>query len=94
MKSILELLSEEVGNAFEKAGYKKEAGKVSVSNRPDLCEYQCDGAMALAKEFKCAPKAIADAVVGILKDSNAFDSVEAVMPGFINMNISPVFLAD
>ena len=94
MKSILDLLSEEVGNAFEKAGYKKEAGKVSVSNRPDLCEYQCNGAMALAKEFKCAPKSIADAVVDILKDSNAFDSVEAVMPGFINMNISPVFLAD
>ena len=94
MKSILELLSEEVGNAFEKAGYKKEAGKVSVSNRPDLCEYQCNGAMALAKEFKCAPKAIADAVVESLKDSNAFDSVEAVMPGFINMNISSAFLAD
>ena len=94
MKSILDLLSEEVGNAFEKAGYKKEAGKVSVSNRPDLCEYQCNGAMALAKEFKCAPKAIADAVVGVLKDSSAFESVEAVMPGFINMNISPVFLSD
>ncbi|MBO4882677.1 MAG: arginine--tRNA ligase [Lachnospiraceae bacterium] len=94
MKSILDLLSEEVGGAFEKAGYKKEAGKVSVSNRPDLCEYQCNGAMALAKEFKCAPKAIADAVVEVLKDSNAFESVEAVMPGFINMNISPAFLAD
>ena len=94
MKSILELLSEEAGNAFEKAGYKKEAGKVSVSNRPDLCEYQCNGAMALAKEFKCAPKAIADAVVEILKDSSAFESVEAVMPGFINMNISSSFLSD
>ncbi len=94
MKSILDLLSEEVGSAFEKAGYKKEAGKVSVSNRPDLCEYQCNGAMALAKEFKCAPKAIADAVVEVLKDSSAFESVEAVMPGFINMNISPAFLAD
>lgn len=94
MKSILDLLSEEVGSAFEKAGYKKEAGKVSVSNRPDLCEYQCNGAMALAKEFKCAPKAIADAVVDVLKDSNALESVEAVMPGFINMNISPAFLSD
>ncbi|MCR5440968.1 MAG: arginine--tRNA ligase [Lachnospiraceae bacterium] len=94
MKSILDLLSEEVGSAFEKAGYKKEAGKVSVSNRPDLCEYQCNGAMALAKEFKCAPKAIADAVVEILKGSGAFESVEAVMPGFINMNISASFLSD
>ncbi|MBP5472334.1 MAG: arginine--tRNA ligase [Lachnospiraceae bacterium] len=94
MKSILDLLSEEVGSAFEKAGYRKGAGKVSVSNRPDLCEYQCNGAMALAKEAKCAPKSIADAVVEVLKDSTAFESVEAVMPGFINMNISPVFLAD
>jgi arginyl-tRNA synthetase len=94
MKSILDLLSEEVGSAFEKAGYKKETGKVSVSNRPDLCEYQCNGAMALAKEFKCAPKAIADAVVEILKGSGAFESVEAVMPGFINMNISASFLSD
>ncbi|MBO7095980.1 MAG: arginine--tRNA ligase, partial [Lachnospiraceae bacterium] len=94
MKSILDLLSNEVGNAFEKAGYKKEAGRVSVSNRPDLCEYQCNGAMALAKEFKCAPKAIADAVVEVLKGSSAFESVEAVMPGFINMNISASFLSD
>ena len=94
MKSILDLLSEEVGSAFEKAGYKKEAGKVSVSNRPDLCEYQCNGAMALAKEFKCAPKAIADAVVEVLKGSSAFESAEAVMPGFINMNISASFLSD
>ncbi|MBO7532254.1 MAG: arginine--tRNA ligase, partial [Lachnospiraceae bacterium] len=94
MKSILDLLSNEVGSAFEKAGYKKEAGRVSVSNRPDLCEYQCNGAMALAKEFKCAPKAIADAVVEVLKGSSAFESVEAVMPGFINMNISASFLSD
>jgi arginyl-tRNA synthetase len=92
MKKLLELLTEEVGSAFEKAGYKKEAGRVSVSNRPDLCEYQCNGAMALAKECKCAPKMIADAVVEVLKDSTVFDSVEAVMPGFINMNISADFL--
>ena len=93
MKKLLDLLTEEVGSAFEKAGYKKEAGRVSVSNRPDLCEYQCNGAMALAKECKCAPKMIADAVVEVLKDSTVFDSVEAVMPGFINMNISSDFLA-
>ncbi len=93
MKKLLDLLTEEVGSAFEKAGYKKEAGRVSVSNRPDLCEYQCNGAMALAKECKCAPKMIADAVVEVLKDSTVFDKAEAVMPGFINMNISADFLA-
>ncbi len=93
MKKLLDLLTEEVGSAFEKAGYKKEAGRVSVSNRPDLCEYQCNGAMALAKECKCAPINIANAVAEALKESSVFESAEAVMPGFINMNLSSEYLA-
>ena len=92
MKKLLDLLTEEVGAAFEKAGYKKEAGRVSVSNRPDLCEYQCNGAMALAKEQKCAPINIANAVAEVLKESSVFESVQAVMPGFINMNVSSGFI--
>ena len=57
MKKFLDLLSSEVGSAFEKAGYEKELGRVTISNRPDLCEYQCNGAMAGAKKYKKAPKA-------------------------------------
>ena len=94
MDKLLDLISKEVKDAFEKAGYKREAGKVSISNRPDLCEYQCNGAMALAKECKCAPINIANAVADALKGSTVFESVEAVMPGFINMNLSPAFLGD
>ena len=94
MEKLLDLISKEVMDAFEKTGYKREAGRVSVSNRPDLCEYQCNGAMALAKECKCAPINIANAVSDALKESWVFESVEAVMPGFINMNLSPAFLAD
>ncbi|MBO4617217.1 MAG: arginine--tRNA ligase, partial [Lachnospiraceae bacterium] len=93
MKKILELISEEVMSAFEKAGYDKAAGKVSVSNRPDLCEYQCNGAMALAKALKTAPINIANAVAENLKDSKVFSEVNAVMPGFINLNINPDFLS-
>ncbi|MBP5151446.1 MAG: arginine--tRNA ligase, partial [Lachnospiraceae bacterium] len=63
MKKILESISEEVMKAFKDAGYDEAAGKVNVSNRPDLCEYQCNGAMALAKQLKCAPIQIANAVV-------------------------------
>ncbi|MBO7600611.1 MAG: arginine--tRNA ligase [Lachnospiraceae bacterium] len=94
MKKLLELISDEMMNAFEAAGYKREAGRVTVSNRPDLCEYQCNGAMALAKEAKCAPIKIAGEVVEKLSDSNVFESVEAVMPGFINLNLKGDFLAD
>lgn len=93
MKKLLECISDEVMNAFEAAGYKREAGKVTVSNRPDLCEYQCNGAMALAKEAHCAPIQIANAVVEKLQGNSVISKAEAVMPGFINMFISEDFLA-
>ncbi len=94
MKKLLELITDEVMSAFEAAGYERTAGKVNVSNRPDLCEYQCNGAMALAKSLKCAPIQIANAVVEKLSGSSTFSKAEAVMPGFINMNLSGEFLAD
>ncbi len=92
MKKILELISEEMQNAFLEAGYDKELGKVTVSNRPDLCEYQCNGAMAGAKRYKKAPIMIANEVVEKLADSAVFESVEAVMPGFLNLKVKPAFL--
>ena len=49
MKKFLELISEEMGKGFEAAGYEAQLGRVTLSNRPDLCEYQCNGAMAGAK---------------------------------------------
>ena len=94
MKKILELISEEMQKAFEDAGYNKELGRVTVSNRPDLCEYQCNGAMAGAKQYKKAPIMIANEVVEKLADSNVFESVEAVMPGFLNLKVKPAFLKD
>ena len=92
MKKILEVISEEMQRAFEEAGYNKELGRVTVSNRPDLCEYQCNGAMAGAKQYKKAPIMIANEVVEKLADSTVFESVEAVMPGFLNLKVKPAFL--
>ncbi len=93
MKKILDLISEEVRLAFEAAGYDRELGKVTLSNRPDLCEYQCNGAMAGAKRYKCAPIAIANAVAEKLAGSQVFSTVNAVMPGFLNMSLSEEFVA-
>ena len=92
MKKILDLISEEMQKAFEEAGYNKELGRVTISNRPDLCEYQCNGAMAGAKQYKKAPIMIANEVVEKLADSAVFESVEAVMPGFLNLKVKPAFL--
>ena len=92
MKKILDVLTSEFENAFEKCGYDKKLGKVGISNRPDLCEYQCNGAMAGAKLYKKAPIMIANDVVEQLKDNKLFDSIEAVMPGFINIKLSADYI--
>ncbi len=92
MKKFLETVSEEMKAAFEKAGYDRELGKVSVSNRPDLCEFQCNGAMAGAKIYKKAPIMIANEIVEQLKDSGCFSEAEAVMPGFLNLKLNPAFV--
>ena len=94
MKKLMELMAEELASAFEKAGYDPSYGKVTVSNRPDLCEYQCNGAMAGAKAYKKAPFMIADDVVVYLKDSKIFSMAEVVKPGFINLRVREEFLAD
>ena len=94
MKKILELISEEMQKAFETAGYDAGLGKVTISNRPDLCEYQCNGAMAGAKRYKKAPIMIANDVAAQLQDSTVFASVEAVMPGFLNCKVKPEFMKD
>ena len=91
MKKILDIISEKVQQAFVDAGYDASFGRVTVSNRPDLCEYQCNGALAAAKQYKCAPIQIANAVVAQL-DEGDYDLVEAVMPGFINLKLSGSFL--
>jgi arginyl-tRNA synthetase len=88
MKTILDILTEKFSAAFEKAGYGAEYGKCVVSNRPDLCEFQCNGSMAAAKAYKKAPIVIANEVVSALENDGMFGSVEAVAPGFINIIIS------
>ena len=94
MKKFLEILSEEMGKAFEAAGYDAALGRVTISNRPDLCEYQCNGAMAGAKQYKKAPIMIANAVAEQLTDTAVFSQVTAVAPGFLNLKLSDTFLSE
>ena len=90
---MLDLLSAEVAKAFAEAGYDEKYARVSLSNRPDLCEYQCNGAMAAAKEYHKAPIMIANAVVEAMQGSEVFGEVQAVNPGFINMKVNNEYLS-
>ena len=94
MKKILDIITDEMRKAFAANGYDENFAKVTLSNRPDLCEYQCNGAMAAAKTYKKKPIDIANGVVEQLKDSKVFEEVNAVMPGFINLKVDASFLSD
>ncbi len=92
MKKFLDLISDEVKKGFGLAGYEEELGRVTVSNRPDLCEYQCNGAMAGAKKYHKAPLLIAQDVAQKLSDSQVFEEVSAVAPGFLNLKLQRSFV--
>ncbi len=94
MKTILEILAQELSDAFEKAGYDKKYAKVTVSNRPDLCQFQCNGALAAAKEYHKAPVVMAGEVTRNLEGNPVFSEVTAQAPGFINMTVSAEFLGN
>ena len=94
MKEILQQIKEEVIKGFTAAGYDEKYAMVTLSNRPDLCQFQCNGAMAAAKEYKKAPIAIANEVVEKLADNAMFSKCEACPPGFINMNLSDEFISE
>lgn len=94
MQKVLDLIQKELVEAFQKAGYDSSYAKVTLSNRPDLCEFQCNGALPAAKEYKKAPLVIAGEIAGQLAGNTMFASVEAAPPGFLNMRVSPDFLAD
>ena len=93
MKKILDLIGKELKTAFEAAGYDTSYAKAVLSNRPDLCEYQCNGAMAAAKAYHKKPIDIAQDVVAKAADSPVFSEITAVMPGFINMKLDGRWLA-
>lgn len=92
MKQLLEALTEEMGKAFAAAGYDAAMGRVGVSARPDLAEYQCNGAMAGAKQYHKAPFVIAEDVAEKLQGSEIFQDVSVVKPGFLNLNVNKSWL--
>ena len=84
MNVLIDLISREVSGAFEKAGFDPAYGKVTLSNRPDLCAVSVQRRAARGKDLPQAPIQIANAVKVQLAGCEMFESVEAVNPGFLN----------
>ena len=90
--SLLDQLSILVGQAFTKLDLDPSLGKVVVSQRRELGQFQCNGALAAAKQAKRNPREIADAVVLELQASGLFANLSLAGPGFINLTLSDEFL--
>ncbi len=93
MASLAKQLSDIVGGAFESLGLPADLGLVRVSDRPDLCQFQCNGAMAAAKQAKKNPREVAQGIVDALADNANITKLEIAGPGFINIDISDDFIA-
>lgn len=87
-----DILTEKVKKAFRDSGYDDKNAYVSVSGRPDLCQYQCNGCLPLAKIYKEKPMDIATKIAQQLGNCDAFKSVEACPPGFLNIIVKDDFL--
>jgi arginyl-tRNA synthetase len=76
------------GAAFAALGLPEEFGRVTASDRPDLADFQCNGALAAAKAARRNPREIAAAVAAVLASAPAIESVEVAGPGFINLRVT------
>ncbi|MDD6772262.1 MAG: arginine--tRNA ligase [Inconstantimicrobium porci] len=92
MDKFIEKISYIVSTKFKENGYDKQYGKVNVSNRPDLCQFQCNGALAAAKKYGKAPRNIAEEVVESLNSLNTFEEISIAGPGFINIKVKDEIL--
>lgn len=94
MTSLAQTLSDIVGTAFEAQGLDRAFGRVTVSDRADLAQFQCNGAMAASKQAKKNPRDVASAIVAELQKNERFAKVDIAGPGFINLNVTDAFLQD
>lgn len=77
-------LSDVTSRAFVAEGFDTAAGRVNASDRPDLADFQCNGALAVAKAAKANPREVASKVVAHLKDDVRIQSLDIAGPGFLN----------
>lgn len=93
MQTVIDKLSDIFSAVFSAAGYDAALGRVVVSARPDLCQFQCNGAMSAARQYRKAPLAIANDVAAALPANDVVATVSVVAPGFINITVKDEFIA-
>ena len=85
--SLEKTINSKLVNCFNKLGLDTKFAMIKVSDRPDLSDFQCNGALALAKQERKNPREIASAIAGELEKDADFAKISVDGPGFINMTI-------
>lgn len=93
MSSLAQKLSIIVGDAFHAQQLDRSLGAVKPADRPDLAQFQCNGAMAGAKQIQKSPRELAGDIVETLKQNPVFAKIEIAGPGFINLTVTDDYLA-
>lgn len=88
MIPVLNELSAIAAAAFAAEGLAESYGQVQPSDRPDLAQFQCNGAFIAAKAVRTNPRALAEKIAARLKDNPLFARVEIAGPGFINLDVT------
>ena len=94
MSDLKRALGEAVEAAFAAIGAPPELGRVTPSDRPDLADFQSNGALAAAKRLGKNPREIATAVAEKLTGDPRLAAVEIAGPGFINLKVADTTLSD
>lgn len=92
--SLTDELSAIAGAAFADAGLDKGLGRVRAADRPDLAQFQCNGALAAAKAVKANPRELAEKVAGRLRRNPIFQDISVAGPGFLNFTLTDAFLSE
>lgn len=94
MTSLTQKLSDITGQAFAACDLPAELGQVKISDRPDLAQFQCNGAMAAARLARKNPRAVAEEVLAKLQGHPLLAKLEIAGPGFINIDLTDAAIAD
>jgi arginyl-tRNA synthetase len=93
MTSLSKKLTVILENAFESLGLPRELGLVRVSDRPDLAQFQCNGALPAAKQAGKTPREVAQGLIEALQGRDEIEKLEIAGPGFLNITLKDSFIA-
>ena len=91
--SLENLINQKIAAAFKTLGLDDKYAFVKVSDRPDLSDFQCNGALALAKSERKNPREIAARIAAELEKDGDFAHISTDGPGFINLSLSDDLIA-